>query len=216
MSMIEQKQKEFDNRKQDHGDAAQRQGRFTKPDWAVSYERRVDGKRDQENIKTALTDELFDDLEPTATELQTDEDAMSGMTEVLMSDLFQESDEAHEADEEANYDDESTTYLEDAFNELSDLRAELVRDYSKASGPEAQAIIAKILELDQQIESIAGEVPEEVEEDQPYFTEADFGVKSRHEINHKLAKQATLDPEFSDDDDGDSDFNSHIRIKNRL
>jgi hypothetical protein len=46
-------------------------------------------------------------------------------------------------------------------------------------------------------------------------TEAEYGVKSRKEIANKLARLATLDPDY-DDDNGDDDYASPIRIRNKL
>lgn len=46
-----------------------------------------------------------------------------------------------------------------------------------------------------------------------FLTEADFGVRSRQQVRRLIAQRATLDHEFGYDDNGDDDFDSHIRIR---
>jgi len=46
-------------------------------------------------------------------------------------------------------------------------------------------------------------------------TEVEFGVRSKREITREMARRATLDPS-EDDDYGDSDYSTPIRIRNRL
>ncbi|MFZ1302083.1 MAG: hypothetical protein WAQ27_05950 [Candidatus Microsaccharimonas sp.] len=48
-----------------------------------------------------------------------------------------------------------------------------------------------------------------------FITEAELGLDSKADIRRKMAERATLDPR-ADDDDGDSDYASPIRITNRL
>ncbi len=49
-----------------------------------------------------------------------------------------------------------------------------------------------------------------------FLTEADFGIKSKHEIGREMARRVTLDPDYDEDDTGDNDYTSPIHIRNRL
>ena len=55
-----------------------------------------------------------------------------------------------------------------------------------------------------------------IEEKDRFYTEAELGLKSKHEIRKHLARSATIDVEFDGDDTGDSTYNIPVRIKNRL
>ncbi|MGV9002077.1 MAG: hypothetical protein ACOH18_03955 [Candidatus Saccharimonadaceae bacterium] len=73
----------------------------------------------------------------------------------------------------------------------------------------------------------APEPPSMLEEEEPdvvvdfdqdgFLTEADFDIKSKHEIARLMARRVTLDPDFDRyDDTGDSDYTSHIHIRRQL
>lgn len=49
-----------------------------------------------------------------------------------------------------------------------------------------------------------------------YPSEAELGLKSRREIGQEMARRVTLDVDYEDDDNGDSDYNVPVRIRNRL
>lgn len=53
-----------------------------------------------------------------------------------------------------------------------------------------------------------------IDDEDPFATENEIGLKSREQIKGALARQATLDS-YEDDDFGDSDYNSPMRITNR-
>ncbi len=153
MSTIEtfspQKSKEYDGRKQDHGDAAQRKGH--------EYEYPSEIKYDRRGIE-------------------------SHSKQLLKSDL-----------------------------------SELDIDYASMSPAELEAEADDMLK-----EYSTGATTAEVSDDeythyQDFFpTEAELGVKSKHEIGREMARRVTLDVDYEDDDTGDSDYHIPVRIKNRL
>lgn len=48
------------------------------------------------------------------------------------------------------------------------------------------------------------------------LTEAELGVRSKHDIRNEMARRVTLDVDYEDDDNGDSDYNIPVHIRNRL
>lgn len=109
-------------------------------------------------------------------------------------------------------------YFEEAVNEVFENQP---ADYSAMSPSQLEAEADMLLGDTGSYtvgESEADTYKEVDDEPTPYQdrfpTEAEYGVKSRKEIAHKLARLATLDTE-NDDDNGDDDYASPIRIKNR-
>lgn len=210
-----QKTKEFTGKKQDHGDAAQRRGHGGPSFWEAKYDRRIDAKLENEQIKTALTDEVVDYDSMSSAELESEADKLLGLeAEDTYYESLEVSDEAAEESEEAS--DGEITNLEEAYKYLVAERDDLIKQYPSAFGARAVEMNKEINELDQQIAAITGMAMEAVQDFDLFATEADFGVKSKSEISRLMARRVTLDPEFEHDDDGDSDFASPVRIKNRL
>lgn len=48
-----------------------------------------------------------------------------------------------------------------------------------------------------------------------YPTEAELGLKTRHEIGKEMARRVTLDVAYDEDDRGDSDYSVPVHINNR-
>ncbi len=179
MSTIEiapQKSKEFSNRKQDHGDAAEQRGHR----WVRLYKNEVkDGlyadiksEKDTEHLKSALDDTSVDYA------------AMSFA--------------------------KRSAALEAAANKiLNDNDSELV--YSTMATPDQEQP-----DIEDYTSVIEDDLREGVNLKTTGFTEADFGVKSKHEIGREMARRVQIDVAFEDDDNGDSDYGSPIRVKNRL
>ena len=164
MSTIEvtpQKQKEYDGRKQDHGDAASQKGHF-KDRYEASFDRRAAEKKLDEQLHLSLDEAVDLHKWVTAEELEAAADAI---LDELYDDGFPV--EEIEAGDYFGYDDD----IEGAIDINQD----------------------------------------------GFLTEADLGLRSRHEISKLIAQRATLDVDFDRYDDmGDSDFDSHIRIRTRL
>ena len=160
MSMIEatpQRQKHYDGRKQDHGDAAEQRGR-TRDRYEEEYDRRAINKKDEEYLRISLNDieAAYEGAEP--------EEELDALLDNYLGAAS----------------DEDIEEYNDALNEEYD-------DEGKYDA------------------NVDG-----------FLTEADLGLKSRHEITKKMARRVTLDPEFGYDDDDDSDLDSPIRIRYRL
>ena len=48
-----------------------------------------------------------------------------------------------------------------------------------------------------------------------FLTEADFGIRSKHEIGREMARRVTLDVAYDEDDNGDGDFHIPVHITTR-
>ena len=159
MSLIEsapQKQKTFNPKSQDHGDASQRKG-INRDIWSTELERHAKDRNEQRQFKKAVAEATID------------------------------------------YESMTPAQLEAA---ASKLLAETADAY------EEWPILDSFAELDQPDDE-PNEIP-------PFITEAELGLRDKHEIKNEMAKRVMLDHEHDQDDRGDSDFNSPIRIKNRL
>ena len=163
MSIIEstpQMQKEYDGRKQDHGDAASRKGRF-KDMYEAEFDRRADKKRLEEHLRQSLSEAESVYEHMTATELETATNSMLG-----------------------EYADDFADHFDFEYSEES---------------------------ADEEVESAI-----DINQD-GFLTEADLGLRSKHEIAKLMAQRGTLDPDFYRYYDMVySYFNSHIRIRKRL
>jgi hypothetical protein len=156
MSLIEsapQKQKTYDGRKQDHGDAAQQNGIDRGPRFEGSRARSGLERQADQLLKDALSDTELDYSLLTPDQLDTETDEFPKEYHTVS--------ERHDHPEE-DEDDEPTPY-------------------------------------------------------QDFFpSEAELGVKSKHEIQREMGRRVTLDVAYEDDDNGDSDYHVPVRIKNRL
>ena len=165
MSLIEtttpQKQKEFDGRKQDHGDAAQKKQHVET--FYYETKREAEAKKDKALLREALSDtDPYDLRSLTPAQLEAEADKLLGESEVAYS-------------------------------------SEIPKD---------QELVDVIHELDP-------DAPIDYDND-GFLTEADFGIKSKWEIGREMARRVTLDSDYDHDDNGDSDYMSPIRIKNKL
>jgi hypothetical protein len=164
MSLIEsapQKQKHFDNRKQDHGDAAQyTEDAHPQNSWYAELQRQSKEKSAKDQFKDAILD-AFETMTPA--ELEREANALLG---------------------------------EDPVNTLDGMSFETAKGSHDESFDEEELEARRIAD--------------------PFATESEYGVKSRSEIRNALARRATLDAELDNDDHGDDDFDSPIRIKTRL
>ena len=164
MSIIEsslQKQKEYDGRKQDHGDAASQKGHF-KDKYEATFDHRAAEKKLDEHLRLSLDEatDLYKQVTPEELEAAAD-----AILDEFYDDGFPV--EGIDAGDYFGYDDDA----EDAVDINQD----------------------------------------------GFLTEADLGLRSKHEIAKLMAQRATLDPDFDRYDDmGDSDYDSHIRIRTRL
>lgn len=171
MSLIEsapQKQKEYDPRKQDHGDAAEQRGHVHE-DFFGDKKREAFAKSDAHQMKLDMRD-----TEPqeglTSEELEAAANIILGEEPTL------------------------SYSSEDAYVEADPVDQDPDDDYDP-DNPDGE---------------------ENLDETDPFATEAQLGLKSKHEIARAMARRVTLDVDFDDDDDGDSDYAVPVHIKNRL
>lgn len=160
MSMIEatpQRKKNFDGRKQDHGDAAEQKGHYS-DFYEDGFDRRMSEKRNDEQLRVSM----HDSLEYGTTVPPEDEYLLS------LKDAYDNNEE---------YEDDDT---DEELNSVFDIDA---------------------FDVDNT--------------DDRFITPEDLGLKSRREIGKLMARRVTLDPEFDrEDDEGDSDYPSPLRIHN--
>lgn len=76
-------------------------------------------------------------------------------------------------------------------------------------------------QLEAEADTLLAEAPEDGVDDtytipDTFPTEAEFGLKSKHEIGREMARRVTLDVSYDEDDNGDSDYTVPVHIKNRL
>jgi hypothetical protein len=166
MSLIEQAPKTYNNRKQDHGDAAEQKG-HRKDTFEPGYDTRGQAKHEAHLLTTALTD--------------IDEPNYQSMSYAALE---------AEADKILQ---ESALYSTTSSPQYIPSSETAAHPYNGGE--------------DEDIESYLDEFPSEAEVEQ----------LSKKRIREMLARRATLDSEYDDEDDhGDNYYGSAIIIKNRL
>lgn len=154
---INQKPKEFDGVKQDHGDAGTQVTRLS--DDGRDWMRRGPVKKAAEMLQADLTD--------------TD------------------------------------------YRALSSAQRDKVADKLLGGVPYSTSTPTPEVSVDELDVDLSDEEDDTLHDHEPFPTEGQLGLDSKHDIKKAMARRVTLDP-GEDDDHGDSDFNSHIRIRNRL
>jgi hypothetical protein len=223
MTLIEtkiQKSKEFNPQKQDHGDAAEQQGHLKHSPF---YEERTRQKRDKkyaEHFQVELNDDgtIHESMTVAQREaqLEAEADKLLGITTEKGPALLKASDELLRSVVDTAQEGEVADLL-DQYEALHTERAQLLDTLMDDDTLSAIDTQAKIKAIEIQLESIEGEVIDTVQYAQDNFaTEAELGIKTKHEFVRAMARRVTQDVSYEDDDDGDSDYHVPVRIKNRL
>lgn len=217
MSIIEnpkksQTPKAYKEYKQDHGDAAQQ--RIPRAFAYGQHPGRVGAaKKEAEIHKAALADVDYTTLDAAQLDAIADQ-----LLDLPPKEPMSPTERAKEAleDQEAWRGEVSVGDLLDRYKLLRQIKTDLLDEIHEKKrhfeNVEAMELIERIEAALALIEEDAADIANE----QSHFpTEVEYGVKSRGEVARKMAQRATLD-HMPDDDPGDSDFGSHIRIRNRL
>lgn len=218
MSLIDiapQKPKEYDNRKQDHGDAAmERELAKRRDDRADPYDLRGRKRKDEEHLRTELAHrDDFTDITPEALEAaadeilgesHTEEPALLKASQDILSKITNPSDEAVVGD------------LLDEYRSLIAERLELLEDIETVDAETATDRALQARAIEDRAEAIEEEIMETLSYQDGFPTEAELGLKSKREIGKEMARRVTLDIAYDEDDTGDSDYSVPVHIKNRL
>lgn len=222
MSLIETapKQKRYNDQKQDHGDAATYKRTDKDSYWDKKYDSRGIDHKDSEHIKSAMSD-IEADYESltsmTSAELSAEADKLLGETfqELELPPLLKASDEILKAVGDSVDAAEASSLIEE-YGDVYIERQEILNRIDGESDEEALKLTELERSLQEHLESIEEDLIDMVNSQDSFPTEAEYGVLSKREIRNKLARLATEDPDYAEDDAGDSDFGSAISIKNRL
>jgi hypothetical protein len=227
MSTIEiapQKQKEYNDhnvRKQDHGDAASERSLSHYRDYRMDpFSERGAKIKDKELLSDALTDDgsvsgdLFrltpDELEDVADAILED-----NPDEYQLPVLLQASQDI--LDRITNDEDEAeVTKLLNQYHALEADRNALIDAQEYADMETEAELVSKIQALDARAEQIEEKVMDILQYQDTFATEAELGLKSKSDIRKEMARRVTLDVEYDDDDNGDSDYSIPVRIRSRL
>ena len=211
---VPQKQKPYKEYSQDHGDAAQNAVR-RQSEFFAEKTLRTTLKKEAEFHQAGL-DDAAEYQSMTPSELETEADRLLGEPSTEHPNIIEA---AKKALQEAK-----VSYGEETVGDLIDKHQALLRQREALLDyiDEDQKDYGITLELQALIREIEAEL-EVIEEDAVEInndqyappTEVEYGVRSKREITHEMARRATLDP-GEDDDHGDSDYGSHVRIKNKL
>ena len=213
MSLIEQTQKTFDKRKQDHGDAASsKEIRRSTYDNGV-YQKKIADNEDA-YFKDAVS-ELAIDYDSSPDELEAAADTILGETakDFENSPFLKASDEILKAIDETN--DEAMTEIVDAYRSVYIEHQEVLASIDDESDEAALELKEQAEQLQAELELLEQQAIDIVNSQDTFKTEAELGLKSKKDIRDKLAKIATIDHN-PDDDPEDPDYQSPIRIRNRL
>ena len=219
MSTIEnqhtsQNPKPFKRRTQDHGDAAAQRGLRSYSEFFDAKTRQSAAKKDAEIHQAALDDRDYQLMNPD--ELEMAADRLLGEPATELPELIEN---AKNALTEARVilAEDTVGDLLDLYQSLTRQRAELLNyiDVDNKNYGDTVEILALVRSLEEEMDSIEEDVVEIANTDTTLPTEVEFGVKSKREINRELARRATLDP-ATDDDIGDDDYHTPIRIRTHL
>jgi len=213
MSLIEQTPKTYNNRKQDHGDAAEKRGHYDDSWYKEMHHERVAKVEDKE-FNDAILD-LNVDYTSTPAELETAADTILGETakDFESSAFLKASDEILKAIDDT--DDESMTEIVDEYRSVYVERQELLASIDDESDETALELNERAEQLQAELEILEQQAIDIVNNQDNFKTEAELGLKSKKDIRDKLAKIATIDHN-PDDDPEDPDYQSPMRIRNRL
>jgi len=211
---VPQKQKSYKKYSQDHGDAAQnvvhRQSEFF-----TDKTLQATLKKETEFHQAGLADAL-DYQSMTPSELETEADRLLGEPSTEHPSVVESARKALE-EARASYDGESVGDLIDKHQALLNQREALLNyiDEDEKDYGNTLDIQALIREIEAELAVIEEDAVEMNNDQSALPTEVEFGVRSKREITREMARRATLDP-GEDDDYGDSDYTTPIRIRNRL
>jgi len=206
-------------RSQDHGDAASRKGRARKRpgyyEGERSYDERGSTNADKTYLKEVIRSGLDDyynhmtpkELEEEADRILADDDKR----DKALQDLQQYEEVVYEA-AETNH--EQIQPLLARFVVLYKRRVELVidRGIDTLSAKEKD----ELKELEETLDDLDEEITELLRSEDRRPTIGEYERKTDKEIRDKMAKAATLDYSYDEDDEvDDENFNSHIHISNR-
>lgn len=223
-----QKHKEFNPKyTQDHGSSAGAKGHETVPDWIV--DKRHSGKRkaDAEVLNQELAELQNLDLTGLSPdELEREADKLLGVeystetkksvngaelpTILQMRSVIENS--VAEADEV------EATDLLDKYEGLYEYREDLVSVAELLeAGDDLDDTIARIAATEDQLAGIEEELVAIVNDNDPFTTEAELGIKSKREVKKAMARRVMIDVVHEVEDDyGDSDYDVPVRISNTL
>ncbi len=199
--------------KQNHGEAAQRRGRaeqndFVSKDWRKRWNERGPIAADKTYMKEAIQDGLHADL--TSDELKFAEASEKIETESLEN-VKDFEDGRYRGEDDFDDEEAYIDYLYSRAAHIVDQLNELPRTADGESMSQAELDSIKD-ELEAELDSIKASI--EIEEGELPRT-SDFGLKTKREIKNAMAKRATLDHSYVEDDDVDDEvFDSHITIRN--
>jgi len=218
MSLIEtapQKHKSY-NEKQDHGDAAERKGHH-KAVHDNGIQRKVFAKVEDDQFKQAIADAEADYYSMDSAALEAEADKILGETsqDLELPALLKASDEILKAVADSVDAAEASSLIEE-YRDVYVERQEILDRIDGESNETALELTALEQSLREHLESIEEDLIDIVNSQDTFPTEAEYGVRSKREIRDKLARLATEDSDYTEDDDGDPDYGSAIRIKNRL
>lgn len=209
MTSTEQRPKPFDGRKQDHGDAGERLGRWEKfyreeswppRDWGM-HDAVIADRAHLKNTIASGVDDYLNVLSPA--ELEEEANRILAESE---SDDYADDFEGRSADEDRDYIGEvglsQTERIQTLQGDLKELKAQLARlpVYSQEATNNNswfQMIDQQRLDLEGSIDEVITEIKELLGESD--YPEAALGVASRADIRNRMARVATLD-DYSDDD----------------
>jgi len=218
MSLIEQTPKTF-NKKQDHGTAAEQRGHHTDQDrednWQNEYRREQVAKDEAYQFKLALN-EVNVNYDPTDfAALEAEADKILGETakDIESSPFLKASDEILKAIDDI--DDESMSEVVDEYRSLYTERQEVLASIDAEPDEATLELKERAEELQAELELLEEQAIYILNTQDNFKTEAELGLKSKKDIRDKLAKIATIDHN-PDDDPEDPDYQSPIRIRNRL
>lgn len=222
MSLIEtetpKRNKNYNPNIQDHGTSGTENGHRFKPHrWNKNFNQGPKATADKEHLRLNFEEMTDQDLESLSSkQLSAMADEILGETPInlnsdpvysLSSELIKITEDTPDATEAQE--------LVDQYSELYETREVLLSKIEEAPFDEASRLSDEVTVLNGKLSTIEAQVYEISDNQNRFPSEAELGVKSKRQIRKALAEQATgyLDP---DDDNGDSDFNSPMRIRNRL
>ena len=207
----EQKPKKYDARRQDHGDAAGEKGHYPISEWDKAYDNRAFDKQDDLLFEEALLE--ADNYNSMSSE------QMEAVADRLLGEdtpaLLKAAGEIISRVEGSNDETEAINLL-DRYQSMHDTRLEILERIEAEGYEGATELEVTASYLADELDLIEDDLIGLMNEQSMFPEEAELGVKSKREIRGKMARQATLDHDYDDDDHGDDDFSSPVRIKNRL
>jgi hypothetical protein len=213
MSLIEQTPKTFNLRKQDHGDAA-----MSKDIRRSTHDNGIYLKKVAENEEAYFNDavsELAVGYNSSPAELEAAANNILGETAEYFesSPFLNASDEILKAIDDI--DDESMSEVVDDYRNIYIERQEVLANIDAESDEVALELKERAEQLQADLEFLEERAIDILNTQDNFKTEAEFGLKSKKDIRDKLAKIATIDHN-PDDDPEDPDYQSPMRIRNRL